>query len=149
MGRHGYTNDDDDPLALGRWRAQVTSAIRGKRGQRFLRDLIRALDALPEKFLIKGDLVNEEGQVCALGAVGKHRAVPDIENMDTQDWEELGSVFDIASQLAQEVMYVNDEYGSVGVSRSRWSVVRVWAVEHIQLEPSELIDLAPIEEETP
>ena len=34
MGRHGYTDDcDDDPLALGRWRAQVASSIRGKRGQ--------------------------------------------------------------------------------------------------------------------
>jgi hypothetical protein len=63
MGRHGYTDDSDDVLDLGRWRAQVSSAIRGKRGQRFLRDVIRALDALPEKRLIKNDLVNEEGAV--------------------------------------------------------------------------------------
>lgn len=52
MSRSGYTDDDDDPLATGRWRAQVRSAIRGKRGQAFLRELIAALDAMPEKALI-------------------------------------------------------------------------------------------------
>lgn len=147
MGRHGYTDDyDDDVLQLGRWRAQVASATRGRRGQRFLRDVIRALDALPEKILIKGDLVNEEGEVCALGAVGKYRAV-NIDDMDSEDWEALGSVFDIADQLAQETMFVNDEH--FGTDDTRWLSVRAWAVKQLQLEPGELIDLVPLTEETP
>lgn len=145
MGRHGYT-DDYDVLQLGRWSAQVKSAIRGKRGQKFLRDLIRSLDALPEKILIKGDLVSAAGEVCALGALGKYRALPDIESMDTEDWGALGSVFDIADQLAQETMYVNDEsYGDAG---DRWRQVRAWAVKQLRIEPSELIDLVPLTEET-
>ena len=43
MSRSGYCDDygDDDPLALGRYRAQVNSAIRGKRGQALLRRLTR------------------------------------------------------------------------------------------------------------
>lgn len=70
MSRAGYS-DDLDPLDLGRWRAQVLSALRGKRGQAFLRDLIAALDAMPEKRLVSGDLQDETGCVCALGALGR------------------------------------------------------------------------------
>lgn len=149
MGRHGYIEYDDDDAVLqhGRWRAQVASAIRGKRGQKFLRDLIRGLDALPEKILIKGDLVNEEGEVCGLGALGKYRAVPDIENMDSEDWGALGSVFDIADQLAQETMYVNDERS--GDDGDRWRGVRAWAVTQLRLEPGELLDLVPLPEDLP
>lgn len=53
MSRAGYCDDLDDPLEHGRWRAQVRSATRGKRGQKLLRDLLDALDAMPEKRLVK------------------------------------------------------------------------------------------------
>ena len=52
MSRSGYIDDLDDPLELGRWRGRVASAVRGKRGQRLLRDLLDALDAMPEKRLV-------------------------------------------------------------------------------------------------
>jgi hypothetical protein len=52
MSRSGYYDDCDDWLAHGRWRARVASATRGKRGQKFLRDLLAALDAMPVKRLI-------------------------------------------------------------------------------------------------
>jgi hypothetical protein len=67
MSRSGYSDDFDfDNLALGRWRAQVASAIRGARGQAFLCELVVALDALPEKKLIAHDL-ESNGNVCAIG----------------------------------------------------------------------------------
>ena len=72
MSRHGYSSeydDVDDILALGRWRGQVSSAIRGKRGQAFLKEMIQALEAMPVKKLIAKEL-SDHGQVCALGAVG-------------------------------------------------------------------------------
>lgn len=109
MSRAGYSDDGDDPLAMGRWRAQIRSATRGKRGQQFFRDLIAALDALPEKELIAGELKTDEGCVCALGALGTARGV-DLSELDTEDYERLGATFDIASQLARETMYENDEY---------------------------------------
>lgn len=56
MSRSGYCDDCDDPLALGRWRAQVKSATRGKRGQKLLRDMLAALDAMPEKRLITHEI---------------------------------------------------------------------------------------------
>lgn len=62
MSRSGYT-DDGDNVAM--WRGQVASATRGKRGQRFFRDLVAALDAMPEKRLIR-DALEADGEVCAI-----------------------------------------------------------------------------------
>lgn len=86
MSRSGYSDDCNDTLQLGRWRAQVASATRGKRGQRFFRDLVAALDALPEPRLVPNELETSEG-VCALGALGKLRAVtlPKLSHEDGED----------------------------------------------------------------
>ena len=46
MSRSGYS-DDYEPSNIAMWRGQVASAMRGKRGQAFLRELIEALDAFP------------------------------------------------------------------------------------------------------
>ena len=56
MSRSGYTDDFDDQWALIRWRGAVTSAIRGKRGQEFLREMAAAMDAMPEKSLSQKSL---------------------------------------------------------------------------------------------
>ena len=56
MSGSGY-NDDCDGWALIRWRGAVASAIRGRRGQAFLRDLLAALDAMPDKRLVADALV--------------------------------------------------------------------------------------------
>ena len=136
--RCGYTEDSGDSLALGRWRAQVESAIRGKRGQAFLRSLIAALDALPEKKLVRNALESPEGSVCALGALGKQRGV-NLSEMDTYDYYTLGKTFNIAPQLAQETMYVNDEAWAFSISdEERWQQVRGWATKRIVPTEEEL-----------
>jgi hypothetical protein len=131
MSRSGYTDDfgDDDPLAMGRYRAAVDSALRGKRGQVFLRQLIGALDAMPEKKLIRDDLVDDQGCVCALGAVGKACGIP-LEDLDPYDAKELGFVFNIAESMAREVAEVNDQSGST--PESRWEQVRRWALSELR-----------------
>ena len=53
MSRSGYS---DDYEGLGLYRQTVENALRGKRGQAFLRELLEALDALDEKKLIEGYL---------------------------------------------------------------------------------------------
>src|SRR5580704_5504144 len=109
MSRSGYTDDyDGDDLALGRWRAQVASSIRGRRGQKLLRDLLAALDAMPEKALIIGELKTEDGEVCALGALAVARGM-DTTKIDPEEPEQVGSAFDISHQLAAEIAYMNDE----------------------------------------
>ncbi len=171
MSRHGYIEDDGEPesmLSHGRWRAQVASALRGKRGQTFLVDLIAALDALPEPKLVAGHLETTEGEVCALGALGRYRQVKlpapeDPEDADPEeeaDWYWLGSAFDIAPQLAQETMYVNDEHSPCVTTpagylafgneyaqgplehpdAARWRAVRRWAIR--KLTPETLVALA-------
>lgn len=167
MSRSGYSDDygDDDPLALGRYRAQVGSAIRGKRGQTLLRELLAALEAMPDKQLVAGEL-EADGQFCALGVVGQARGL-NLAAIDTYDVESLGPKFNIAEQLAREIMWVNDdhvmdhkwvevdivgpvrpwypEYGKHRVGMSvpndqagfeRWKEVREWVEKNIAKEPA-------------
>lgn len=158
MSRSGYCDDygDDDPLALGRYRAQVRSAVRGKRGQALLRELLAALDAMPDKRLVAGEL-EADGQFCALGVVGQARGL-NLSTIDTYNVESLGPKFNIAEQLAREIMFVNDdlvnderwvEFETVGPLRpwesrhqsmrvpdetagfKRWQEVRTWVAAHI------------------
>jgi hypothetical protein len=133
MSRSGYDDYDDyDPLATGRYRAQVASAIRGKRGQALLRELLAALDAMADKRLVAGEL-EADGSFCALGVVGHARGL-NLANIDTYDVESLGPKFNIAEQLAREIMWVNDEH----VSEHRWIEVEIcgpmrrWDVGHRQ-----------------
>lgn len=136
MSRHNYS-DDLDQWDLIRWRGQVASAIRGKRGQRLLLDLIAALDAMPEKVLIAEDLIDAEGDVCALGAVGVRRGIS-MGKLDPEEPETVAEAFDIAEQLAREIAYVNDEGGRYGETpQERWRRVRAWAVRLIQPIPVE------------
>jgi hypothetical protein len=65
VSRSGYS-DGCEGWDLIRWRGAVESAIRGKRGQAFLKELLAALDALPEKKLVANELVTLQGQVCIL-----------------------------------------------------------------------------------
>ena len=46
MSRSGY-GDDIGQWDLIRWRGAVQSAMCGKRGQAFLKEMLAALDALP------------------------------------------------------------------------------------------------------
>lgn len=132
MSRSNYT-DDLDHLQLGRWRGRVMSAIRGKRGRALLTDLLAALDEMPEKRLIAHELLREDGEVCALGAVGKRRGV-DMTNLDPDEPDDVAAAFDIAEPLAREIVYENDEAGSYKETpEQRWTRVRAWVAE--QLSP--------------
>lgn len=97
MNRSGYS-DDIDHWELIKWRGMVASAIRGKRGQRLLIDLIAALDAMPEKRLI-ADQLECDGEVCALGSVGRSRQI-DMTGIDPHDPDTVSGLFDIAACLA-------------------------------------------------
>jgi hypothetical protein len=129
MSRHGYSDDCDDDLAMGRWRGQVMSAIRGKRGQAFLKELVETLEAMPVKRLIKNEL-RKDGEVCALGALGVKRGL-DLEAMDPEDYEGVATEFGIATQLAQEIVYENDEICSK--PEQRWAHIHAWAKRHLKV----------------
>ena len=139
MSRSGYSDEWDSDVAM--WRGQVASATRGKRGQRFFRDLVTALDAMPTRRLIANSLGTEEpeGDVCALGALCRAKGAS-LDEDDTEDYAKLGATFDIAEQLAQETMWINDEAGPYDQTpEQRWERVRKWAAGQIRVTPDELV----------
>lgn len=111
MSRSGYTEDIDDVLAYGRWRAAVLSATRGRRGQVLLKQLVDALDEMPDKRLYPGSFATAEGEFCALGALAAARGIKTDDLGDEEDCDprEVGDRFDIARALAAEIMFMNDE----------------------------------------
>ena len=138
MSRSGY-HDDLDNWALIKWRGQVASAIRGQRGQQFLRDLLIALDSMTEKALIVDDLQDEHGDVCAIGALGRQRGL-DMSKIDPEDPPQVAAAFNIAPQLAQEIVYENDEWSRNETPEHRWERMRAWVKAQIR----ESIVLAPL-----
>ena len=133
MSRSGYT-DDCEGWDLIRWRGAVNSAIKGARGQAFLKEMLTALDAMPEKKLIAGELA-EGDAVCALGAVGKARGVA-MDGIDPEDRERVARAFGIAEALAAEIVFENDQdfYYSKETPEERFARMRRW-IEG-QIEPA-------------
>lgn len=130
MSRSGYSEDYDEPWQMAMWRGAVAKSIRGKRGQAFLAEMLAALDAMPEKRLIAHDL-QVGGEVCAIGSVGAKRGV-DMTTVDPEDYSTVAATFGIASALAQEIAYENDEVGCRDETpEMRWERVRKWVVSNI------------------
>jgi hypothetical protein len=144
MSRSGYSDDCDDILAFGRWRAQVVSATRGKRGQAFLKDLLAALDAMPVKSLVSHEF-EADGEVCALGCIARQRGI-DMSQFDPEDYEvgdDIAKSLGIAHQLAKEIMFENDEFylwdpakgrirNDPTEGEKRWAYMRKWVADQIQ-----------------
>jgi hypothetical protein len=129
MSRSGYS-DDCEQWALIRWRGAVASAIRGKRGQAFLREALAALDALPSPELI-GDSLAAEGSFCTLGAVGRARGT-DLDAVYPEDRETVAGLFAIPNALACEIMFENDECSFSETPRARWERMRAWIVANLR-----------------
>ena len=131
MSRSGYT-DDCSGWDLIRWRGAVASAIRGQRGQAFLREMLAVLDAMPKKELIRWDLVTQDG-CCALGAVVLARNL-DAGQLDPYDREGIAGALHVAPAMVAEISYENDEgTWHAETSAQRFTRVREWIVS--QLEP--------------
>jgi hypothetical protein len=74
MSRLNYSEEEDWPGQFELFQANCDRALHGPKGQRALRELEAALLALPEKRLVSGELVQPDGEVCAVGALMLHRA---------------------------------------------------------------------------
>lgn len=132
MSRSGYS-EYLDQWDLIRWRGAVASAIRGKRGQTFLKEMLEALDALPEKKLIKDELVTSSGEVCAIGSVMVKRGV-NAKALDTYDSEGIADAMGISNALVKEIEFINDDcwdYSGMSDER-RFEIVRGWVASHIK-----------------
>lgn len=158
MSRSGYAEDGDhdDYRGAALYRGAVMSAIRGKRGQKLLRDLADALDAMPDKRLIT-DALEADGEYCALGALACAKGI-DVSSVDPEDQTSVAKVFGVAESLICEIVYINDECAPIydyvpfevcgpmrryerhrtflrvpieDVGARRWKYVREWVDGHI------------------
>jgi hypothetical protein len=129
--RSGYSDDLDQP-DLAMWRGRVASSIRGKRGQQLLRNLLKALDEMSEKRLIRNELTSGAG-VCLLGAGGRSMGIADIDWIDPDDHATLADRFDVAECLIQEIENENDDsfLGSRETPEQRYERMRKWLLENI------------------
>lgn len=135
MSRSGYA-DDADNWQIIKWRGAVASAIRGRRGQAFLREMATALDVMEDKRLCVGFL-ERDGDVCALGAVAVARGVRPPE-VHPDDWDEernrIAGLFGVAPALAAEIMYMNDVAwpSRKETNAERWLRLRQWVAKQIR-----------------
>lgn len=137
MSRSGY-GDDLDNGDLIRWRGQVASATRGKRGQKMLRDMLAAFDAMPDHYLLSGVLVAPDGECCALGAVLVHRGIvaeadaamaPEYFGLDN---DLISDLLDVSECLVREVENENDEGAYQETGAERWTRMRAWVAARIR-----------------
>ena len=127
MNRSGYTDDCDEDEA-DEWECKLNDAMASPEGQAFLRELAAALDALPDKWLIEEQLVDEEGDCCAIGAVCKARGI-DTAGMDN----DLGCVAErlgVPLPLACEIVNENDDCRET--PDVRWHRMRKWIERKIK-----------------
>lgn len=133
MSRSGYDDLDryDYPeLAMINWRGAVASAIRGRRGQAFLREMLQALDELPRPRLIR-DALEASGEVCAIGAVGRARGI-DMTNLDPEDAETIAATFGIADAMTREIVWTNDEVRRGGTPEETFTRMRAWTLSNLK-----------------
>lgn len=122
MGRSDSDYDYDydyvypDALALG----ATLRAIEGKRGQKALKEMAVAMDAMPVKRLCAEDLKNADGDFCALGVLASARGV-DIDRLDAFDHNQVAAALNVAPSFASEVAFENDR----GLQTWHWEVFEI------------------------
>jgi hypothetical protein len=134
MSRSGYSEECDNNWQFIKWRGVVASTIRGKRGQAFLKEMLAAMDALPEHKLVRAAL-ETGGEVCAIGSVGLARGV-DMSGIDPEDYERVAALFGVSTPLAQEIMWINDDDLYHKSPEDRFAAMRKWIVSKIRTPPA-------------
>ena len=117
------------------YRGAVAQAIRGRRGQAFLREMLASMDSLPERKLIAGELQDKSGAVCAIGSVGASRGL-DMSHLNyCENSEAVASFFGIARSLAAEIEFINDDdfhFSTSETAERRFERVWKWVEENIK-----------------
>jgi len=138
MPRSGYTEGDWGDNSVYLWCGAVNSAINGKRGQAFLKDLLAALDSKPEKTLAAYALKTEDGNYCALGVIGALRGIdmPKVTDEygepDPESTLYMAHELNIAPALAREIVYLNDEASYYSdTPEKRYQRVYQWVMGNI------------------
>lgn len=131
MNRSGYGACDEDEA--DEWCRDVANAIARPEGQAFLRELAAAMDAMPEKVLIANELIDEEGNCCAVGAVCKARGI-DTEGMDGDGMDSAAVAEWLGAPLLLVAEMIDENDGFRETPAARWQRMRQWVDRHITQE---------------
>ena len=146
-------DDEDGPLRQGRWERNTETTIKGKRGQKVLRQLEAALVALPlpeltdelfwrEPSDMERDIADAYGvvaapQVCVLGAYARHIGV-DYQKAEWLNEESVSEVapwaadeLGMAYTLAWNLMFENDEAWAYATPRRRYDGILKWVRQNL------------------
>lgn len=141
------------------WWANVQRALKGRKGQKALRELRDAMLALPEPKLISGRLATEDGHMCAVGVLAVHRRVSKGERReevmrelaqlitvdeDGYDYDgdgdlktaESGVKVGLTFALAWQLGSVNDSYVRDETDEQRYERVMRWIDEQLLPVPA-------------
>ncbi len=106
--RLNYSDEEDYPGQYALWQANCRRSLRGRAGQRELRELEAALLALPEKRLIRNALTDDDGGVCAIACYAKHKGF-DVSKFDPEyESDEVGIAAGMPDLVAWKVVALND-----------------------------------------
>lgn len=148
MSRVDWTDELGTPGQFALWAANCRRSLRGKAGQRALRELEAALLALPVKELAQR-AVALDGQVCAVGAVLAARKAnsdgitveeaidllaQEMGSKETQadiETVEMGEALGMPHLVAWSVVWENDE----GAPAGEYILVEGPARQHEQIQP--------------
>ena len=113
-------------------RARLEAAIRSRRGQKLLRDLLQALDAMAVKELIANSFITPSGRGCALGALGLARGI-DPEDLGGlgNDHDRTAKLFGASRSLIAEIQINNDYMLKSPTPAQRWVYMRDWVASKI------------------
>lgn len=136
MSRHDYNESlwETNRWKVIRYRGALASAMRGRRGQRFLLEIRQALEAMPDHRLGTGALVSAEGEVCPIGALGMIRGI-DMSRIDPDDPGAVAAAFDVSSKVVAELTYYNDDVWGDVSPEERWRLMCWWVSEQIRSVP--------------
>ena len=113
------------------YRGTVERSINGKRGQAFLRELAAAMDAMPEKLLIARQLIDRDGDCCAIGVICKSRGL-DVGPVDYNCPTAVGDLVGISHSMAAEIEHENDDYFGGETCEQRWQRMRRWVARSLK-----------------
>jgi hypothetical protein len=145
--RNGCAEEEDFAGQAELWQANCERSLKGKKGQAALRELEAALLALPAKRLIEGELENEAGEVCAIGALARFKGKENPKVGDSfGDFDELQAnseeIERVTVGFAQElgvprmvaiaVVHENDDYWHASTPEARFAKMLAWVQRQIQ-----------------
>ena len=107
MSRVSFSEEEYFPGQFDLWQANCLRSIKGQKGQVALRELEQALLALPEKRLIREELITEDG-VCAIGALALYRNYEPEADPECE-MEEVGIELGLPRLVAWKIVAMNDE----------------------------------------